>query len=84
MEKKIQYKWIATCSDGAYEAESNKIFDTKEECYNDMRNAVLEKMKWNTDYAEDYEGDEQEIRYHVTFNRNTIVHASYSGIYTYQ
>jgi hypothetical protein len=43
-----KYKWIAECSDGAFNDES-ALFDTKRDCYNNMRNAVLEKMKWNTE-----------------------------------
>ena len=40
--------------DGAFTDESKKIFSTEEECYNDMRNSALEKMKWNTEYNDDF------------------------------
>ena len=94
---KIGYKWFASSKDCIYENESNEIFDTKEECYNDMRDAVLEKMKWNTEFAEDFESsknkleseplstnyDDVTIGYEVKFSPTKITHESYSGIYTY-
>lgn len=80
----MKYKWIAKCSDGSFEDEST-LFETKKECYNDMRNAVLEKMKWNTEYDSDFESEEDDyIHYHVIFSRNKITHDSYSGLYTYE
>ena len=76
------YRWKAECNDGAYEDHSKQAFKTQEECYNDMRNAVLEKMKWNTQYKEDF-FDASLIKYEVTFSPDKIVHTSYSGVYTY-
>ena len=51
-----------------------------------MRNAVLEKMKWNTEYDEDFADIMADgyIGYEVKFSRNKIIHESYSGIYTYE
>ena len=81
----MKYKWIAECSDGAFNDES-ALFDSEKECYNNMRNAVLEKMKWNTEYDDDFtdiqEGDY--IGYEVHFNKREITHKSYSGLYTYK
>ncbi len=77
-----KYKWIAECSDGGWEDNSTKEFGTKKEAYNDMRDAALEKMKWNTEYDEDFT-DCVAIGYKVTFQQDKIVHESYSGIYTY-
>jgi len=78
------YKWVASSDDGCYNKESNKTFDTKEECYNDMRNAALEKLKWNTDYI-DLIADESFIDYDVRFYPDgRIIHESYSGVYTYE
>lgn len=79
-----KYKWIAECSDGAYNDES-ALFDTEKECYENMRKAVLEKMKWNTEYS-DYDDipDDDYIGYEVHFGRNKITHKSYSGLYTYK
>lgn len=81
----MKYKWIAECSDGAFKDES-ALFDSEKECYNNMRNAVLEKMKWNTEYDDDFtdiqEGDY--IGYEVHFNKREITHKSYSGLYTYK
>lgn len=40
-----KYKWFAESNDGAFQDESIQTFTSKRECYNDMRNAALEKMK---------------------------------------
>ena len=81
-----KYYWEANSNDGAFYAESTKLFSTIEDCYNDMRDNALEKMKWNTEYKEDFcgmpEGDY--IGYNVKFYPNKIIHTSYSGEYTYE
>jgi hypothetical protein len=87
MEKSsIKYKWIVSSDDGAYIDESEKFFDTENDCYNDMRNSALEKMKWNTEFDVDFldveDGDY--IGYRVKFFKNKIIHTSYSGTYTYE
>lgn len=81
----MKYKWIAKSNDGAFEDES-ALFETEKECYNDMRNAVFEKMKWNTEYDEDFCDipEDEYIRYAVKFNQRKITHDSYSGLYTYE
>lgn len=79
-----KYKWIANRNEGSFEDESRQLFANKEECYNDMRNAALEKMKWNTEFIEDFTDDGDYIGYNVKFSRTKIVHESYSGIYTYE
>lgn len=77
-----KYKWIASSDDGCFEDESCKEFTSKEECYNDMRNAALEKMKWNTEF---YDCDDDDtLGYRVHFSKNKIIHESYSGVYTYE
>lgn len=78
----MKYKWIAKSNDGAFEDESKKDFTSKEECYNDMRDSALEKMKWNTEW-EDVDDDDT-LGYKVHFSRNKIIHESYSGLYTYE
>lgn len=80
--QKIKYKWTASSDDGAFEDKSKISFDTQRECYNDMRDAALEKMKWNTEYHSDL--DDGEVAYSVTFDKDTIEHHSYSGLYTYK
>lgn len=81
MEK---YKWIASSDDGSFNDESRQEFTSKEECYNDMRNAVLEKMKLNTEYTEAF-NDCESIGYGVTFYQERITHASYkSSVCTYE
>lgn len=81
-----KYKWVAASNDGAFEDESCKEFTSKKECYNDMRNAAFEKMKWNTEYDADFADiiDDGYIGYEVKFSRNKIIHESYSGVYTYE
>lgn len=81
-----KYKWFAESNDGAFQDESSREFTSKRECYNDMRNAVLEKMKWNTEYDADFADIMADgyIGYEVKFSRNKIIHESYSGIYTYE
>lgn len=73
------YYWKAISNDG-YTEYSDKIFETKSEAYNDMRDAVLEKMKWNTEFDEDLD---EYIEYTVCFSKDKITHESYSGLYTY-
>lgn len=81
----MKYKWIAECSDGAFNDES-ALFDSEKECYNNMRNAVLEKMKWNTEYDDDFTDIREGgyIGYEVHFSKREITHKSYSGLYTYK
>lgn len=81
-----KYKWVAASNDGAFEDESRQEFTSKRECYNDMRNAALGKMKWNTEYDADFADviNDGYIGYEVKFSRNEIIHESYSGVYTYE
>jgi hypothetical protein len=81
----MKYKWIAECNDGAFNDES-ALFDSEKECYNDMRNAVLEKMKWNTEFDDDFTDIQEDdyIGYEVHFSKREITHKSYSGLYTYK
>ena len=78
-----KYKWAGYSHDTAYQVSSEKLFDSEEECYNDMRNAALEKMKWNTEYSEDYNDTDDAVTYKVYFNTWMIAHSSYSGVYVY-
>lgn len=91
------YKWFASSNDGSFDDESKEIFDTKEKCYNDMRNAALEKTKWNTEFIEDFERPKKDLEndpmdtdysdvtigYDIKFTPTKITHESYSGKYTY-
>lgn len=78
------YRWFASSDDGCYEISGTKFFSSKKDCYNDMRDAVLKKMKWNTDFSVDFGDDDEIIGYDVKFSKNKIVHTSYSGTYTYE
>lgn len=77
-----KYRWVAESNDLSFEDESRQEFASKEECYNDMRNAALEKMKWNTEFTDCDENDT--LGYKVHFSQNKIIHESYSGVYTYE
>lgn len=80
----LYYRWSGESNDGSYKENGKHFLASKEDCYNEMRNAVLEKMKWNTEFSEDFETAEDAIQYDVKFTQNSIVHKSYSGTYTYQ
>ena len=77
-------KWVAYSHDGSYEDCSKGSFAYKKDCYNDMRNAVLEKMKWNTEYDEDFDYKDESIGYKVVFTQDMIIHTSFSGTYVYK
>lgn len=77
-------KWVGFSNDGAYEDFSDKSFDTKKECYEDMRQAVLEKMKWNTEFDEDFTEADDAVHYKVRFTQDEIIHCSFSGVYVYR
>ena len=82
---KHYYKWVARSNDG-FEDATTKRFDDERDCYEDMRDAVLEKMTWNTDYDDfGHEYDEENVvtHYDVEFNPKFITHKSYSGYYVY-
>ena len=48
-----------------------------------MRNNALEKMKWNTEFEEDF-AENMPIEYKVSFSPDEIRHESYSGLYIYK
>lgn len=80
----MKCKWVAFSNDGAYEDCSKGSFEDKKDCYDDMRKAVLEKMKWNTNYDEDFDDEDCAIGYKVRFTQDMIIHTSFSGTYVYK
>ena len=79
-----KYRWIASSDDGSFKDESRQAFTSKEECYNDMRNSALEKIKLSTEYTEAF-NDHELIGYGITFYQEKITHASYkSSVCTYE
>ena len=89
-----KYYWEAHSDDECYN-ESSRLFDTQEECYADMMDCAVNKMKWNIEW-EDVVSDSatttesngivttgEPIGYELKVNANEIVHKSYSGTYTY-
>jgi len=79
----VKLKWVGYSNDLSYKEESEGTFETEQECYNDMRDAVLSKMKWNTEWDEDFDTHEDYVDYRVHFEQSMIVHSSYSGCYVY-
>lgn len=79
-QKNTGFRWVSWSKDGSWKDESGKTFKTAKEAYDDMRNAALEKMKWNTEYDDDFD-DCERIGYAVKFSEDTISHDSYSGTY---
>lgn len=80
----VKYKWVAFSNDGAYEVSSDATYESKKECYDDMRDAVLKKMKWNTEYDEDFDYEDSAVNYEVRFAQEMIIHESFSGVYVYK
>lgn len=80
--KVVGLKWVAESSDGCY-THTSGVFNNLKECYEDMRNAALEKAKWNTEFDEDFE-EGVVIGYEFKFHPLKITHESYSGTYTYR
>ena len=78
-----RFKWVAFSHDSCYADNSEKCFDTAEECYLDMRERALEKMTWNTEPTDFEDGMMETIGYRVLFEKRLIVHTSYSGVYVY-
>lgn len=80
----VRYKWIGCSNDYSYEEKSKVVFNSKKDCYNSMRDAVLNKMKWNTEYDEDFVHKDDAVGYEVRFTQDMIVHSSFSGCYVYK
>ena len=90
-----KYHWIAHSDDDCY-TEGSGPFDTQEECYKDMMNHAIDKMKWNLEWSDVlYDGvtkteskglvtTGEPIGYELKVNADEIVHKSYSGTYTYR
>lgn len=80
-----RYMWAAKSNDGSYDVTSDETFSTRKECYENMRRAALMKAEWNTEWEDFGESDEDScIGYDFEFQRDRIIHTSYSGTYTYQ
>ena len=99
MDKTIpnrKYRWTAHSSDKSWSDRSQGAFDTQEECYMDMMNHAVDKMKWNIEWDDivyDSSGKcelidgimtyDTSIYYGLTVTSDTIIHTSYSGTYIY-
>lgn len=86
MEQKKFY-WTATSTDGNLEFGKSECFATAQECYENMRNEVLENAKDFADYYDFHDGswDEENPRIKVTFSfgEKEIVCKCYHTTYTY-
>ena len=78
--KKELYYWTLDCD--CYSERSEKNFNSKEECYEDMRRAVNKKVLWNIEYT-DFDSDDDMIGIGITATRSQIKCQSYSGTYTW-
>ena len=78
--KKELYYWTLDCD--CYSERSEKNFESKEDCYEDMRRAVNKKVLWNIEYT-DFDSDTDRIEIGITATRNQIICGSYSGTYTW-
>ena len=76
--EKDLYYWTLDC--GYNSERSEKNFDSKEDCYEDMRRAASKKVLWNIEYA-DFDSDDDMIEIDITTTRNQIICGSYSGTY---
>lgn len=91
----MKYTWKAQSDDGCFVDECEKVFGTQEECYMDMMDHAVNKMKWNVEWddvmevnnAQDKDGiirNGSFLGYEARFYTDKIVHTSYSGTYTYE
>lgn len=78
-DKKI-YRWKMVNDCGFKESE--KTFNTHEECYEDMRKAVNDKVLWNIEYT-DFADEDEKIDINIRASLDKIVVESYSGTYTW-
>jgi hypothetical protein len=94
-EKAYKFYWTAESDDGAW-SDKSKLFETQEECYADMMNHAIDKMKWNVEW-DDLVSDtatvvstngivttREPIGYELKVNADEITHTSYSGTYTWK
>ena len=84
--KKEKYIWGAFCSDGSWTDRSDVVFETLKECYDNMRDAALNKLHYNTEIDEMPE-DEGPVYWKLTFdgeNRTIVLHSEICGTYTYK
>lgn len=92
------YYFTGTDDGGCYSVTST-TYSTQEECYMAMMNCAIEKMKWNVEWEDVLDGQQQHdvkgilksdetnggyIGYEAKFYPHKIVHTSYSGTYTYE
>ena len=49
-DKVVRYRWVASSDDGVYEEESTKTFYKQSDCYNDMMQHAIDKIKWNVEW----------------------------------
>lgn len=49
-DKLVRYRWVASSDDGAWDDESSKTFYKQSDCYKDMMEHAIDKMKWNVEW----------------------------------
>lgn len=75
----MKYLWTANSDDGCFEDKSEKVFDTQAECYMDMMEHAVNKMKWNVDYQDVIEGQSILEKDGIKQTNEVGKHAGYVG-----
>jgi hypothetical protein len=52
----MKYTWTAASDDKVWNDKATRLFDTQEDCYADMMDHAVNKMKWNVDWEDVVEG----------------------------
>jgi len=52
----MKYTWTAASDDKSWNDKATRLFDTQEDCYADMMDHAVNKMKWNVDWQDVVEG----------------------------
>ena len=84
--QKVNYIWRAVCSDGGWDDRSQCVFGTLKECYDNMRDAALDKLHYNTEIDE-MQLDEGPVYWKLTFDgeeKSITLHSEICGTYTYK
>ena len=58
--KVVRYRWVASSDDGVYEEESTKTFYKQSDCYKDMMEHAIDKIKNNVYWDDVTSGDNDE------------------------
>lgn len=54
----MKYTWTAQDDENCWNDKATRVFDTQEECYADMMDHAVDKMKWNVDWDDVIDGQD--------------------------